>query len=189
MIYGAKVRLRAVERSDLPRYVAWLNDPEVRRGLAQVFPLSLAQEEKWFESSLALPREEQPLAIEVRQGRGWLHIGGCGLFRFDRLAHNAELGIVIGEKSRWGKGHGTDAMHALLEHAFGTLNLHRVYLRVHESNARAIRVYQRTGFIEEGRFRQDHLADGTYEDTLIMGLLRTEWGAAGRDGRAHGKDV
>jgi RimJ/RimL family protein N-acetyltransferase len=189
LIYGAKVRLRAVERSDLPRYVAWLNDSEVRKGLAQVFPLSLAQEEKWFEGSLALPREEQPLAIEAQEGRGWVHIGGCSLFRFDRLAHNAELGIVIGEKSLWGKGYGTEAMRALIEHAFGTLNLHRVFLRVYESNARAIRVYQRIGFIEEGRFRQDHLADGTYEDTVIMGLLRTEWGAASRSGRAHGKDV
>lgn len=188
MILGDRIRLRAVERSDLPRFVVWLNDPEVRRGISQVFPLSLAQEERWFEDSLASPREEQPLAIDVRRGRGWVHMGSCGLFRFDRLGRSAELGIAIGDKSFWGRGHGTDVMRTLLGHAFGTLNLHRVYLRVYESNARARKVYLRVGFQEEGRLRSDHYVEGVYEDTLIMGLLVEEWQAAGR-GREHGKNV
>lgn len=182
MIFGEKVRLRAMERTDLPRFVAWLNDPEVRRGISQFLPMSQAQEERWFETVLELPREEQPFAVDVRRRR-WALVGSCGLFRFDRQARSAELGIMVGEKSLWGRGYGTATMRTLVRHGFDTLNLNRIYLRVYESNLRAMRVYDRVGFREEGRLRQDHFADGRYEDTVIMGLLREEWRARAQDGR------
>ena len=47
MILGENVRLRPIERDDLPRYVAWFGDPEVRRHLQIYLPFSLAQEERW----------------------------------------------------------------------------------------------------------------------------------------------
>jgi RimJ/RimL family protein N-acetyltransferase len=68
-------------------------------------------------------------------------------------------------------------LRTLLGHAFDTLNLHRVYLRVFEPNARAIKVYRGIGFQDEGRLREDRFAQGRYVDTLVMGLLRHEWQA------------
>ncbi|HEX9680299.1 MAG TPA: GNAT family protein, partial [Anaerolineales bacterium] len=96
---------------------------------------------------------------------------------------SAELGIMLGEKTLWGRGYGTDTMRILVRHGFDTLNLNRIFLRVYESNLRAMRVYDRLGFREEGRLRQDHYVDGTYEDTVIMGLLCEEWRSMARDGR------
>jgi len=40
MILGEKLRLRAIEKEDIERFVAWLNDPEVREGVAIFLPLS-----------------------------------------------------------------------------------------------------------------------------------------------------
>ena len=54
MIIGKRVRLRAIERTDLPRFVNWLNDPEVIQHLLIAVPMSLAQEEKWYEHNLTL---------------------------------------------------------------------------------------------------------------------------------------
>ena len=68
MIYSDRLRLRAPERADIPRFVDWLNDPEVRAGLLLALPLSQADEEGWFERMLTRPMEEHPLTIEVRQG-------------------------------------------------------------------------------------------------------------------------
>ena len=48
MIIGDQIRYRAIEKEDLPNFVKWLNDPEVRQGLSLVMPLSLAEEEEWF---------------------------------------------------------------------------------------------------------------------------------------------
>ncbi len=178
MIYGKKVRLRAIERADLPRFVEWLNAPEVRRGLSLVFPLSLPLEEQWFEADLKKEPHERTLAIEAKSRRDWALIGACSLFRFERYNRNAEFGIVIGDRAYWGRGFGTDAVRTLVGHAFDTLNLHRVYLRVYASNRRAIRVYTKVGFRGEGRLREDHYIDGNYEDAIVMGMLETEWAAA-----------
>ena len=175
MIYGKNVRLRAIEREDLPRYVSWFNDPEVREGLNQFLPMSLVEEEKWFEELLNREPVEKPFAIDVLEDDAWVHVGGAGLFSFDHQASHAELGIVIGAKKYWDRGHGTNIVRLLLRHAFDSLNLHRVSLVVFESNPRAIRVYKKVGFVEEGRMRESHFSGGKYCDTLMMSVLRGEW--------------
>lgn len=177
MIYGERVRLRAIEHEDLSRYVEWLNDPDVQRGISAVFPLSMTEEEAWFEGLLDRPQAERPLAIDGLEGDRWRHIGGCGYSDIHPRAHRAELGIMIGDKRRWDQGYGSDAMRVLLRHGFETLNLQRVMLRVFEFNERAIAVYRKLGFVEEGRLRQAHYQEGRYWDTLVMGLLRAEWQA------------
>jgi len=175
MIYGKRIRLRHVEREDLPRFVAWLNDPEVRHGLAMYLPLSQVEEEQWFENVLKRERDEQPLVIEVEGQDGWTMIGNSGFFNIDWRNRSAELGIVIGDKAYWNKGYGTEVMRLLLHHGFTTLNLHRIFLRVFEGNPRAIRAYEKAGFVHEGRMRQAEFRDGKYLDVLLMSVLRPEW--------------
>lgn len=175
MIYGERVRLRGVERDDLPRFVAWLNDPEVRQNLLMQTPLTQAMEENWFESMLKRPPEEHPLMIEVRQGEAWSPVGDCSLFGIHWPIRSAEVGIFIGEKSLWNQGYGTEAMRLLLRHGFETLNLNRIYLRVFETNPRAVRSYEKAGFTLEGRERQGMYQDGQYIDVLLMSILRREW--------------
>lgn len=175
MIYGERVRLRSIEREDLPRFVAWLNDPEVRENLLMQNPLSQAMEENWFESMLKLPVEEHPLMIEVRQDEAWAPIGDCSLFRIHWPIRSAEVGIFIGEKLLWNQGYGTEAMRLLLRHGFETYNLNRIYLRVFETNPRAVRSYEKAGFTLEGRERQAMYKDGRYIDVLLMSILRGEW--------------
>ena len=175
MIYGKRIRLRHIEREDLPRFVAWLNDPEVRHGLAMYLPLSQVEEEQWFENVLKRERDEQPLVIEVEGQDGWTMIGNSGFFNIDWRNRSAELGIVIGDKAYWNKGYGTEVMRLLLHHGFTTLNLHRIFLRVFEGNPRAIRAYEKAGFVHEGRMRQAEFRDGKYLDVLLMSVLRPEW--------------
>lgn len=175
MIYSGRIRLRAPERSDIPRFVTWLNDPEVRAGLLVSLPLSTADEEGWFEAMLKRPLEEHPMTIEVRQGDDWLPVGNCGFHNIDWRCRAAEVGIFIGEKSLWNRGYGTEVMRLLLKHGFHTLNLNRIALDVYETNLRAIRSYENAGFVHEGRRRQAMFKDGRYVDILQMSVLRSEW--------------
>jgi RimJ/RimL family protein N-acetyltransferase len=177
MIYCGRVRLRAIEPEDLPRFVQWFNDPEVVEKLNMYLPMSLVEEERWYEGLAQMKPAERPLAIDMRFETQWVHIGSCGLMDINPTALNAELGISIGDKRHWDKGYGSEAMQALIRHAFKTLNLHRVYLRVNKSNPRAIKVYKRIGFCEEGCLREDRFSHGQYKDTLLMGILRPEWDA------------
>jgi diamine N-acetyltransferase len=176
MIVGKKVRLRHVEREDLPRFVEWFSDPEVRRHLLVYLPFSLAQEERWFEGlQERLERQEEVLlAIETADG---VHIGNVGLHAIDWKNRNAELGIAIGEKAYWGQGYGADAIHTLLGLAFREMNLHRVFLRVDVDNVRGIRCYEKGGFRREGTLREVVFKEGTYHDQYIMSMLRQEFEA------------
>jgi RimJ/RimL family protein N-acetyltransferase len=173
MIIGERVRLRPIERDDLPRFVKWFSDPEVRRHLAVYLPFSQAEEERWFESRLERrgQQEDVVLAIETLDG---IHIGSVGLHRINWKDRNAELGIVIGEKAYWDQGYGGDAICTLLRFAFREINLHRVYLRVDADNARAIRCYEKAGFRLEGALRDNVFRDGVYHDQQMMSVLASE---------------
>jgi diamine N-acetyltransferase len=187
MILGERVRLRRVEREDLGRFVSWLNETDVRRQLALVYPVGMSQELGWFEAQLRAEPAVQPFAIEVRSQApseagpdpAWTHVGGTGFHTVDWPNRTAEMGIVIGSRQHWRQGYGTDATRTLVGWGFRELNLNRVWLRVFEDNAGAIRCYEKTGFRVEGRLRQDRFREGRYLDTLVMGVLRDEFVAAG----------
>ncbi|RLC66916.1 MAG: N-acetyltransferase [Chloroflexi bacterium] len=174
MIIGDKVRLRPIERDDLPRFVEWFSDPEVRYYLAVYLPFSMAQEERWFEDlQERIERQETlVLAVETRDG---VHIGNVGLHSIDWKNRSAELGIVIGEKTYWGQGYGTDAIRTLLGLVFGEMNLHRVFLRVDADNGRGIRCYEKVGFQREGTSRQAVFKQGAYQDQHVMSILCSEF--------------
>lgn len=181
MIYGEGIRLRATERQDLPRFVEWLNDPEVRRGLLLHLPMSLAEEEDWFENMLKRPSAEHPLVIEILEGTEWVMIGNCGIHNIDWRCRSAEVGIFIGEKRLWNQGYGAKAMRLLLQHGFETLNLNRIALDVYENNPKALRSYEKVGFVHEGRKRQAMFKEGIFFDILTMSVLREEWQAGKQD--------
>lgn len=175
MLYSDRLRLRAAERSDIPFFVAWLNDPEVRQYLLRNLPLSMASEEQWFENMQKTMPEEHVLVIEINTDDGWKAIGNTSLMGIDWKDRLAEIGIFIGEKSFWGQGYGRDTMRLMLRHGFETLNLNRIWLRVFEPNVWAIRSYENAGFVHEGRLRQAIFLNGKYYDVLLMSVLRDEW--------------
>ena len=91
--------------------------------------------------------------------------------------------ITIGEKDAWGKGYGTEATQLMLDHAFGTMGLHRIALFVFEFNERAMRAYRRCGFVIEGRARESIWRDGRWWDELAMSVLESDWRKRRRRGR------
>lgn len=178
MIYGKRIRLRAVEREDVPRFAQWLNDPEVIAGLLIYLPMASWDETRWFENLAQRPTEERPLALDASLPDGsWKHIGNVGLHQIEWTNRAAEFGIFIGDKSFWNGGYGTEATRLMLKHGFETLNLNRIYLYVFETNPSAIRTYEKAGFAHEGKLRQSVYRNGRYVDALLMSILRSEWDA------------
>jgi UDP-4-amino-4,6-dideoxy-N-acetyl-beta-L-altrosamine N-acetyltransferase len=170
MIYGAITRLRRIERDDIPTFVRWFADPDVREFLLINRPISIAEEEQWFAQQLQSQNAEL-FAIETNDG---IHIGNIGLHDINWVHRAAEMGIVIGHKQYWGKGYGSDAIRTLLRFAFDEMNLHRVQLTVYEDNARAIRAYEKCGFQREGRLRDAVYRKGRYYDMFLMSVLNGE---------------
>jgi RimJ/RimL family protein N-acetyltransferase len=65
----------------------------------------------------------------------------------------------------------------LVDFAFDDLNLQRVGLRVWGANTRAQRLYEKLGFVVEGRLRRAGYVNGRADDLVVMGLLREDWHA------------
>ena len=173
MIEGERVRLRAVERADIPTFLRWFNDPEVTQYLSMYMPISEAAEERWYERLLDDP-DNLVFAVETLEG---VHIGNIGLHRIDWKDRQAELGVTLGEKAYWNQGYGRDAIRTLCRFGFHQMNLHRIYLRVFSYNERARHCYLAAGFVAEGTLREAHYARGRYHDVHLMGLLRPEYDA------------
>jgi RimJ/RimL family protein N-acetyltransferase len=172
ILEGENVRLRPVEERDLPRFVEWLADPEVRHWLAAVdAPPTLEDEYDWYES-VRLNPDAVTWAMETLDG----HLLGTITLRLTESARRAELGIAVQDKTAWGRGYGTDATRLVLGYAFEELELNRVDLTTDTDNARAIRSYEKSGFVREGALRHFRVREGKPVDALIMSVLREEWG-------------
>lgn len=178
IINGEKIRLRAAEKEDLPLFLRWINDAEVAENLLLITPISRFEEDKWYESMMARSPYEHVLVIEVKDSQdqeGNTPIGNCQFLEIDWRSRSSEIGIMIGEKSYWNQGYGTETMRLMLKYGFNTLNLHRIWLRVFEQNKRGIRAYEKAGFIHEGKYRQAEFKHGKYQDVLLMSILKDEW--------------
>jgi RimJ/RimL family protein N-acetyltransferase len=170
MLEGKKVRLRAVERVDLPIFVKWINDPEVTQFLELNPPMSLEDEEKWFVS--LQKSEDKVFSVDTMEGK---LIGNVGLIKLNWKDRSVLIGIMIGEKEFWNLGYGTDAIETLLSYLFYELDMNRVYLIADERNARALHCYEKLGFKKEGVLRQNRYKDGVYTNDVMMSLLKDEW--------------
>lgn len=174
-IQGEKVLLREFRREDIPVIHAWTNDPEIVHYLAwAVFPQTLRETERFVEAQMS---GEDPMnrGFVIGLVEGDSCIGTTGLINIDWRNRSGELGIVIGKREYLGKGYGKEAVDLLLGFGFRELNLHRISLQVFDFNERAIRSYQKSGLVEEGRLREAFYRDGTYHDIVIMGMTEEEF--------------
>ncbi|NMB02638.1 MAG: GNAT family N-acetyltransferase [Firmicutes bacterium] len=103
-----------------------------------------------------------------------LIIGDIELDHIAWRSGEAELKIEIYDNKWHGHGYGTDAVTALLNHAFLTMNLNRVYLRVHATNEIALRCYEKAGFKKEGRLQRLTEQNGE-EEIFLMGINKEKF--------------
>ena len=165
MIRGTHVVLRPVEERDHELIYAWQNDPEVWWLMDYEGPFS---REDIAESERRARAEGDPFVIEV-DGTAIGRIGLNGYRRRDRIC---SLYVLIGDRTAWERGYGTDAVAALVDEAFDRMDLHRVELWSLADNARAIHVYGNCGFEVDARLPERSWKDGAWVDRVVMSVTR-----------------
>jgi RimJ/RimL family protein N-acetyltransferase len=171
VLTGERVTLRPVSPDDLPTLYAWRIDLDTWSATTDQAPYGMTFE-LYRERAEAKARNEVDAEF-VAEVDGTV-VGRGGLFAFDVLARNAEVGMAFGPEHR-GKGYGTETLRLLVDFGFRHRNLRRIWLETLASNTAAVRCYTKAGFVEEGRLREQAWVAGAYEDMLRMGLLRSEW--------------
>lgn len=112
--------------------------------------------------------------IPAPEGR---YIGTIRFTFFSRQHGHARLVIGIFDRRFWSHGYGTEAIRLILRYGFESVGLHRVDLVVLEYNLRAIRSYEKCGFVREGVLRETIQVDGVWRNDLVMAILEDEYRA------------
>jgi RimJ/RimL family protein N-acetyltransferase len=172
-LHGRLVRLRALEPEDAPKLYEWFNDPEVTATLGGPgYPKSMAFERDFVEKNQEPGYQKSNFGI-VALDDGEL-IGTISFRNTSPENRSTNLGLAIGDKSRWRRGYGTDAMRVICRFGFEQMNLHRIELNVFASNEAARRVYEKVGFRDEGTCRQRTFHNAEYVDEMVMSVLEGE---------------
>lgn len=112
-------------------------------------------------------------------------IGKCVLFNCSSANRRAEVGYVL-NRGHWGRGLMREALQAMIDHAFGPLGLHRLEADTNPANAASLGLLQRLGFRQEGLFRERWLVYGEWQDSVMLGLLKSDWEAIGTELQTSG---
>ncbi|MBS1861746.1 MAG: GNAT family N-acetyltransferase [Actinobacteria bacterium] len=103
-------------------------------------------------------------------------VGAAGFHRVDWINRTTSIGYWLAAEAQ-GRGLMSATVRALLDHAFGNWDLHRVIIEVVVDNARSRAIPERLGFSEEGTLREAKLIRGGYEDAVLYAMLASEWPA------------
>jgi [ribosomal protein S5]-alanine N-acetyltransferase len=171
-LHGERVVLRPPKPDDKQDRLAFGHHPEAARMYGDDFrniaPMTPAEADAWYDWLLA-------------QDFGWVMETGGRCIGEARLHHvswqdrRARYAIGIFDPEMWGRGIGTETTRLVLRFAFEELGLHRVDLRVLEYNTRAIRSYEKCGFVREGIERESALVAGEWHSDVMMGILEQEY--------------
>lgn len=171
-------RIREIERKDLLEINKWRNDPELISLLGAPFRyINLDVDVKWFDSYMSNRGNAVRCAITEDDNDEILAL--VSLVSINYMNQSAEFHIMVGNFENQGRGIGTFAINEMLNHAFNNMNLQRIELTVLDDNERAIYLYEKCGFVKEGKKRKARYKNGKFVDVLMYSILKSEFVGGG----------
>lgn len=167
-IIGEKIILRPLSYSDTDMIVNWRNQPFIMNKMINREPITRAGHEEWVGTMIGSGKVIQFIILEKASSRP---VGTAYLRDINYNFEKAEFGVFIGERDASGLGYGTEAASLMLEYAFKTLHLHKIYLRLLSTNSIAEKSYLKAGFVREAYLKDEIKADGQFIDIIIMSKI------------------
>lgn len=169
---GKQIYLRPIEINDAEgNYPNWLNDSDVCRYNSHGDTLYTREMAKAYIASVTDNPCFAVFAICLHEDDR--HIGNISLQQISTKNRNAEFAILIGEPSVYGQGIGYEAGELLVDYAFNTLKLHRLYCGTHSENIGMQHLALKLGMREEGRRHEAIFKNGKFADLVEYSLLNT----------------
>lgn len=172
MIYGNKVGLRALEKSDLTQLRDWRNIPSFRRNFREHRELGMANQEAWFNKVSTNPNDFMFIIENLADGR---MLGACGLLYVNWIIRSADYSFYIGDNKAYidNEGFAAEASELLLSYGFKNLNLNKIWMELYEFDHKKIDFFtsEGLGFQVDGKLRSNCFEDGKYHDSVILSLL------------------
>ncbi len=165
-----KLKAKKFRQTDIKTRVNWINDPRINSTMPFEIPATIEKTTDWYKNNLHNQSRIDFTFIDrqnnIQAMGGYTHI--------DSKNSQAEFYLMVNPDSH-GKGIGKKVTGWLLNYAFLTFNLNKIYLYTYSHNSKANRIYETYNFKLEGILRQHGFKNGVYCDRRIYGLLRDEW--------------
>jgi len=162
--------LRALMESDLEMVRGWRNAPEVRRYMYTTHEIGPEEHLAWF-ARISKDHGQRWFVYEDERGVP----AGVVNVLLPRPGHSAMWGFYAAPGSRLGTGSRMEF--ESLDLFFLQMSFHKLSCEVLANNAKVIKLHQKFGFVEEGRFRSECLVGNDYVDVVRLGILAKEWQA------------
>lgn len=170
-LVGKNLLLRTLRIEEVsPTYLAWISDMDVNRYLEIRFsaPASLVD----LRSFVAATNDsDDTLLLGMFLREDARHIGNIKLGPIDRHHGTGDIGLLIGERSEWGKGHACEAIALLADYAFAHLSLAKITASCYAENEGSRRAFLKAGFVEEGRRVAQYMSCGKRLDAVMLGRV------------------
>ena len=173
---GDKIRLVPLDvEKHLDNAVLWFNDPEVTQWLLMGdMPLSKLAERDYLESRGRMVGDDIGMAVETLDG---VHVGFSGIHQIKWRDGTAVTGTVLGDKTCWGKGYGSDVVKTRTRYAFEVLGLRLLFSGCIDGNVASYKMLFKNGYREYGRDPKKFWKRGAYRDEIMMCVAREAWEA------------
>jgi RimJ/RimL family protein N-acetyltransferase len=130
------------------------------------FPVSQAQEERWFEGLLGNASRKVFIIESIAKPQAV----GVLTLDLDWRNRSGNVSLSVGPEHQ-GKGYGTDAIKVTVTESFGMLGLERLSATIFAFNTASLKAFSKAGFTEEGRKRKSYLWRGELQDQVLMSVL------------------
>lgn len=174
-LVGERIYLRPlqIEDSEGP-YLNWFNNEEVCKGNSHhIFPHTINDIKEYI--SISHKKKSDNLILAIISNNDDTHIGNITLQNIHPVVRSAEISIIIGERTYWGKGFGKEAFRLICDHAFKSMNISRISCGTFETNYGMIKITKYIGMKEEGRRRNAAFKEGKFLDIIEFGILKDEY--------------
>lgn len=170
---SARLYFRKVDLSHCTQtYVNWLNDPEVNLYLESGRTTQTLQDLENFINGLQNRNDVVFWAIHLKENNK--HIGNVKIDSINKMHQRGEYGIMMGDKTEWGKGYAKEASQAIMDFCFEKFKLRKITLGVVEDNVAAVKLYQNLGYIQEGLYKSHGFYNGKWCNMLRMAKFSPE---------------
>lgn len=168
-----EIYLRALEPDDYKVSIHWRQDDAIwEQLLGEKYFVSAEYEKRWMAESVNIQKTDIRLGICLANDQRL--IGLTSLASIDMVHRSARTQIMIGDKSCWGQGIGTQVLHKLLTFAFDDRGLERIWCRILKSNLASQKLHQKAGYVQEGLMRKAAFKNGQFQDVVLMAILRED---------------
>ena len=166
-LMGKQIYLRPIttEKEDTENIIRWRNSGVVRPYFIYQEPFTTEGHEKWLENIIIPEKGHQFIVCKIENDKP---IGSTYFRDIDLQNRKAECGLFIGEEEEKGKGVGREIYQLMSEFGFQQLNLHKITARVLSDNQASLQCHIKTGFIQEGYFKDEVIIDGKFRDIIWL---------------------